>query len=190
MLNLCSRSWARYTNCLQRNPILTKFFVSSGMFAVTDVTVQYAASKQREETEFCWNVRRTFFQMAFGGYYGVVHAHFIWGFLERSARSIVFFNSRPLLAAVSKVLVDQFVTGTPLFNTVFYYMSGRGRGLDHTSSCLLIKDNLMDMLVKHWSFWIPFHCFNFYFIPFQHRIIPPQVALLGWSAFMSVVGYS
>ena len=38
---------------------------------------------------------------------------------------------RPLLGAVARVGVDQFATGTPLFNTVFFYSTGR---LAHSQS--------------------------------------------------------
>lgn len=145
-----------------------------------------------EESEhgqiFRIDLRRTGTQGLFGAYYASVHAHFIWGGLD------ILFRSRfgalpPLVSAFSRVCVDQFVTGTPLFNTVLFYSTGRlAKGMNHSDAVENVNHRLRPMLYAHWIFWVPFHTLNFWLVPFHHRILPASISLFGWSAFMSYRG--
>ena len=95
----------------------------------------------------------------------------------------------PLRGALARVAADQFFIGTPLFNSVFFYSTGRfAQGMSHDEACQNVADRLLPMVVTHWSFWVPFHTLNFYLVPFRHRVLPAQVALFGWSAFLSHTG--
>lgn len=107
------------------------------MFALTDVVVQRleyereiwhgeggsngsTASIRPDSTLFEVDMRRTATQAAFGAYYGVVHAHLIWGGLERVFGAVrgagVVIPGGLLGGAIARVALDQLVTGTPLFN--------------------------------------------------------------------------
>lgn len=179
------RFWAKYERLLQLYPVRTKAFVSASMFALTDVAVQHKTAHDS------WSWKRTLAQALFGGYYGVLHAHIIWGLYEKFWRSgwLTMMTPGSLPAAACTVAIDQLVVGTPLFNTVFFYSTARlSVGLDHEEACAHVKQRLWPMLTKHWSFWVPFHTFNFWLVPYRHRLLPAQLALFGWSAFMSHAG--
>ena len=92
--------WHRYELMLMGRPVMTKGFVSGSLFACTDVCVQYGESRLDSKPIFEWNVRRTQTQALFGTYYGVVHAHFVWAFLERgfvwSVFTLITYCSWPL----------------------------------------------------------------------------------------------
>ena len=139
------------------------------------------------------DLRRTATQAMFGGYYGLVHAHFIWGKLEQLfgavRRAGVIVPGGALGGALARVALDQLVTGTPLFNTVFFYGTGRlSRGMGHDEALQHVRDRLLPMMQLHWCFWVPFHTLNFWLVPIRHRLLPTQAALLGWSSFMSFTG--
>ena len=122
------RVWGRYEAALAHSPATTKAVVASTMFSVTDVVVQKVEnSTNPKHQDRPWNARRTATQAGFGAYYGLVHAHLLWGFLE-----VLFGRIRaggvvlsPLVGAISRVSLDQFIMGTPLFNSVFFYSTGR-----------------------------------------------------------------
>jgi hypothetical protein len=192
------RAWVAYEEALSKRPATTKAFVSAVMFATTDVAVQYGefrnAASGADSSAFLWQPHRTATQAAFGAYYGTVHAHYIWGQLERlfvtvlPARGIALTG---LPGAAARVAVDQCITGTPLFNVVFFYVTGRFTlRLSHSDAIANVEARLGPMLQRHWSFWVPFHTINFWLVPFRHRLLPAQGALFGWSAFMSYTGSS
>ena len=139
-----------------------------------------------------WSARRTATQAGFGVYYGVVHAHLMWGALELAfkAGQARYGVALPALGgALARVAVDQFVTGTPVFNSVFFYSTGRfAQGMSHEDAVANVRARLVPMLQLHWAFWVPFHTLNFWLVPFRHRVLPAQVALFGWSAFLSHTG--
>ena len=122
------------------------------MFAVTDVAVQKLESR---DTDKPLDVRRTATQAGFGAYYGIVHAHLLWGALERlfgvlKSRGVVL---TPLVGAMARVSIDQFVVGTPMFNTVFFYTTGRfAQGMTHEQSVQNVHERLFAMLRLHWTF--------------------------------------
>lgn len=122
------------------------------MFAITDVAVQKLESR---DTNKPWDARRTATQAAFGAYYGIVHAHLLWGALEKlfgsiAARGVVM---TPLVGAMARVSIDQFLIGTPLFNTVFFYSTGRfAQSMTHEQAVQNVRDRLGSMLKLHWSF--------------------------------------
>lgn len=47
------------------------------------------------------------------------------------------------------------------------------------------SDMLIPTLEQHYKIWPLVHCFNFYFIPLQHRIIVQNIVLTGWSGYLS-----
>jgi hypothetical protein len=196
LLNMVTRLWHAYERMLQTHPIITKIAVASPMFALTDVAVQTIEQRRdkdlsregkRGSNETTLDLRRTATQALFGVYYATVHAHFIWGRLEVLFGGVTFLT--PFAGALSRVCIDQFITGTPLFNTVFFYTTGRlAQGMSHEDAMQNVSQRLWPMLCAHWSFWVPFHTLNFWLVPFRHRIVPAQIALFGWSAFMSYTG--
>ena len=180
-MNSLKNVWSMYERQLATAPALTKMLVAGPMFAFTDSIVQ------KIEGAEALDLRRTGTHMLFGCYYGVVHAHMIWGALERAFSALRFPS--PLVGAFSRVIVDQFITGTPLFNSVFFYSSGRlAKGYNHEQAIDHVQLRLYPMLLNHWAFWIPFHTLNFWLVPFRHRVLPAQAALFFWSGFMSYVG--
>ena len=197
------RLWRSYEACLHARPVTTKATVSFTMFTITDVAVQRLErsiasrdiddGESRAPRQFNVDVPRTATQAMFGAYYGIVHAHFIWGKLEQLfgavRRAGVVIPGGRLGGAMARVAVDQFITGTPLFNTVFFYSTGRfSRGMNHDDALQHVRARLGPMLQLHWSFWVPFHTINFWLVPFRHRLLPAQAALFGWSSFMSYTG--
>ena len=56
--------------------------------------------------------------------------------------------------------------------------------MEHEEAVGYVQERVWGMIYMHWCFWIPVHTANFYFVPFRHRVLPAQVALLGWSSFM------
>ena len=190
--------WSSYEARLEARPAATKAAVAASMFAITDVAVQrlerYDASGANSSVVAATTLdaKRVMTQAGFGAYYGVVHAHLIWGALERlfsKSLPAAGISLPPLRGAVARVAADQFFIGTPLFNSVFFYSTGRfAQGMSHAEACQNVADRLLPMVVTHWSFWVPFHTLNFYLVPFRHRVLPAQAALFGWSAFLSYTG--
>ena len=63
------------------------------------------------------------------------------------------FEDAGLVGAMARVSIDQFMIGTPLFNTVFFYSTGRfAQGMTHDQAVQNVRDRLGSMLKMHWSF--------------------------------------
>ena len=174
------RTWQAYERQLAAYPARTKALVSGCLFGMTDVLIQgweqsrTVGKKQCRGGTWTVDVPRAATQAAFGVYYGIVHAHWIWSGYERAfaamaGRGVTF---TPFVGALSRVAFDQFILGTPLFNAVFFYSTGRfAQNMSHDAAVQNVHDRLLPMLALHWSFWVPFHTLNFWKVPFRHRLV-------------------
>ena len=147
-------AWQAYERQLQARPASTKAIVAGSMFAVTDVAVQRLEHDHAQP--WVVNTQRTAVQAVFGGYYGIVHAHLLWGGLERlfGALRTAGLVLQPLPGAMARVSLDQFFLGTPLFNSVFFYSTGRfAQNMTHEQAVQNVRERLLPMLQIHWCFW-------------------------------------
>jgi protein Mpv17 len=44
---------------------------------------------------------------------------------------------------------------------------------------------LWPTMLRHWKLWPFVHSFNFYFVPLHHRMMVQNLALVGWSGYLS-----
>lgn len=129
------------------------------------------------------------------GLIGTGWLHFWWGYLEKAIELRIPVARYRLRNTLAKVAIDQSI-GAPLYIYCYYYITSffkkdlireKEPSIYNrvTSAHARTTELLFPTMLKHWRVWPAVHTFNFYFVPFQHRVLIQNICLVGWSGYLS-----
>jgi len=86
--------------------------------------------------------------------------------------------------ALSKVVLDQGLFA-PCFIAVFVSSASTLNGLTPKEIGANLQRDYKDILLTNWKLWPATQLANFYFVPFQHRILVVNVVALVWNTYLA-----
>jgi len=86
--------------------------------------------------------------------------------------------------ALAKVALDQSLFA-PAFIVVFITAASTLNGLTTQEIASNIKRDYTDILLTNWQIWPATQLANFYFVPFQHRILVVNLVALVWNTYLA-----
>jgi len=86
--------------------------------------------------------------------------------------------------AISKVLLDQGLFA-PCFIVLFISSASTLNGLSPKEIQINLKRDYPEILLTNWKLWPATQLANFYFVPFQHRILVVNIVALVWNTYLA-----
>lgn len=86
--------------------------------------------------------------------------------------------------AFSKMCLDQSLFA-PCFIVVFVSAASTLNGLSSQELVNNLRRDYTDILLTNWKIWPATQLANFYFVPFQHRILVVNLVALFWNTYLA-----
>ncbi|KAL6075434.1 hypothetical protein QOT17_003469 [Balamuthia mandrillaris] len=200
--------WRGYTSHLVERPFLTNALTSAVINSIGDALAQSLERRGRrlqeeqegvrQKEEVRWHPARTVSMFFFGlGISGPFS--FMWfRFLERT-----YGSAKSLSVVAKKVLTNQLFfaptinTAAMSYCTIWKVFLAPSDESSSQISMAKTKDAVVEKLKKDFiptwvnstKVWPLAQSINFYFVPFQYRVLYMGLVATGWSAYLSTVGY-
>lgn len=183
------RSFKFYERCLKERPKTTNAVMTGTLFGVGDISAQllFPTELQLDDARAAPLIQFDLQRMARSVIYGSLIFSFIGDRWFRFLNNRVKFGGlRPSHWSnmLLRVGVDQL--GFAPISLTFYYMCMTlMEGGTINMGINKIKNQWWDTLVTNWAVWPAFQCFNFTFVPLQHRLLALNVVAIFWNTFLS-----
>jgi len=167
--------WRSYSKLVERFPWGTNILQTGVLCATGDVIAQFAVERRRlEEFELARTGR--FFIMGTCVVAPCIRTWYL--FMEK----VVKFQGTK--AVVTKVAMDQALFA-PSFLCVFVTAVSTLQGLGLREIKENLSANYVDIVLTNWKIWPATQLINFYFVPFQHRILVVNLVALFWNTYLA-----
>ena len=178
-----------YNQLVNKAPILTQSLMTAGTCAVGDVVAQkvtpYLIHKYSNSSEpykaLPWDVQRTLKFGALGLCYFGPLVSFWLRFLDKAvARTGATGNA----AVIRKLVPDQFIFA-PTLTVGFLCLNAYTNGVSAEKSFRSSIEQIWQVQMKAWPFWISVQILNFSLVPLNFRLLNIQIAAILWNSFLS-----
>lgn len=164
--------WSRYTELLEKHPLLVKSLTAALLNAIADFACQVLVERTHSV-----DVRRLLSFIAIGFCMSGPGLHYWYGTLSR------FITVPGLGGVVLRTAADQLVF-TPLGVVGFFVAMLTLEGRQGELADRLQKD-AMEIVIANWKVWIPFQIVNFGVVPPQLQVAAAGILGMVWSVFIS-----
>lgn len=170
-----------YEGLLKRHPKKTNAIMTGTLFGVGDVIAQLGFPQKGADNKY--NFART----ARSVIYGSMIFSFIGDKWFKFLSQKVALPNRPnghWTNTLFRVGVDQATfapTSIPFYFGCLTLMEGRS--LEDAKK--KINDRWWETLRANWAVWPAFQCFNFTFVPLQHRLLAVNAVAIFWNTYLS-----
>ncbi|KAG0584139.1 hypothetical protein KC19_3G188300 [Ceratodon purpureus] len=169
--------WSRYTELLDRHPLIVKSITAGLLNAVADFVCQILIEKGTVV-----DLRRLLSFVAIGVFMSGPGLHYWYGMLSK-------FITVPGMGGVFlRTAADQIVF-TPLGVIGFFVVLLNLEGRQAELADKLQKD-VVEVVIANWKVWIPFQIVNFGFVPPQLQVAAAGILGMVWSVFISYKGHT
>lgn len=169
--------WSRYTELLEKHPLLVKSLTAALLNAIADFACQVLVERTHSV-----DVRRLLSFVAIGFCMSGPGLHYWYGTLSR------FITVPGLGGVVLRTAADQLVF-TPLGVVGFFVAMLTLEGRQGELADRLQKD-AMEIVIANWKVWIPFQIVNFGVVPPQLQVAAAGILGMVWSVFISYKGHT
>ncbi|KAI0218367.1 Protein Mpv17 [Lamellibrachia satsuma] len=165
-----------YLRVLAKHPYKTQSSTTGGLMAVGDIIAQFVVEKKSIDD---YSATRTGRFLVFGT--------FALGPLLRTWYLVldrIIVSPPSGLTTLKKVALDQMMfapTVLPIFLGVMSYW----RTYSIETAKEKIKQDYRAVLLTNYKIWPAAQLINFYFVPFQHRILYTNCIALYWNVYMA-----
>lgn len=167
--------WRAYSRLVDKFPWGSQIIQTGVLCAAGDVIAQVAIEKKSRAEFEVSRVARFFFMGS------CVVAPCIRSWYLVMEKMVKFQGGK---AALTKMLLDQGLFA-PCFLAVFVSVASSLQGLGVTEIRENLASNYTDILVTNWKIWPATQLVNFYFTPFQHRILVVNIVALFWNTYLA-----
>lgn len=163
--------WFRYTELLDRHPLIVKSLTAGLLNAIADLVCQVLV-----ERVSAVDLRRLLSFVAIGLFMSGPGLHYWFGILKN------FVTVPGMGGVLLRTAADQLVF-TPLgvvgFFVVLLNLEGRQAELPDK-----LRKDVIETVIANWKVWIPFQLVNFGFVPPQLQVAAAGVLGMVWSVFI------
>jgi hypothetical protein len=197
---MASIAWSWYKNALVTKPLFTKSITSSCVMAFSDIMCQELVSSSQGSSND--EKGQSVFPHSSAGldYSRILHVavtgalwsgpitHFWYAALEKIYGAIAqFFRIHdPAVGLIVKLFLDGIIF-SPVTITGYFTMRSilEGTGLNGTREKLTSR--FRTTLVGAWKFWPLANAFNFWYVPYQFRVLYMNILALFWTGYLTYV---
>jgi len=167
--------WRSYSRLVEKFPWSSTILQTGVLCATGDAVAQLAVERRRLQ-EFDPVRTGRFFIMGTCVVAPCIRTWYL--FMER----VVKFQGTK--GVVTKVLMDQALFA-PSFLCVFVAAVSTLQGLGLEDIRRNLAANYTDVVLTNWKVWPATQLINFYFVPFQHRILVVNIVALFWNTYLA-----
>eukprot|EP00092_Neocalanus_flemingeri_P000357 GFUD01000379.1.p1 GENE.GFUD01000379.1~~GFUD01000379.1.p1 ORF type:complete len:183 (-),score=49.43 GFUD01000379.1:64-612(-) len=167
--------WRAYTKFVDKFPWGSQILQTGVLCASGDVIAQVVVERKKLEDFEMARVGR-FFIMG-----SCVVAPCIRSWYLVLEKIVKFQGTK---AAISKMALDQAFFA-PCFLVVFVTAASALQGLSFKDIKKNLDANYVDIVLTNWKIWPATQMMNFYFVPFQHRILVVNIVALFWNTYLA-----
>lgn len=170
-----------YEGLLKRHPKKTNAIMTGTLFGLGDVIAQLGFPQKGVDTKY------DFARTARSVIYGSMIFSFVGDKWFKFLSNKVSLPNRPnghWTNTLFRVGVDQVTfapTSIPFYFGCLTLMEGKT--LEDAKN--KINDRWWETLRANWAVWPAFQCFNFTFVPLQHRLLAVNAIAIFWNTFLS-----
>ncbi|XP_064596870.1 protein Mpv17-like isoform X2 [Liolophura sinensis] len=168
-----ARLWRSYLGVLEHYPWTTQSTTTGVLMGAGDVIAQIAVEKKDSSN---YDYKRSIRFFLFGQ---IIAGPLLRGWYLTLDK---LYKGNSKRATLLKVLTDQTVFA-PSFLTFFIGTMAVMRKEPVEEVKRKIKRDFMPVLITNYKIWPAVQLVNFYFVPFQHRILVVNVVALGWNIY-------
>lgn len=107
--------------------------------------------------------------------------HAFHNFLDK----IVFKGAKQTspIVVLGKLVIDQFIFA-PIFTSLYFYLRGLSEDRSLATTTKRLKSELLGIMKKNWSLWVPANFINYLVIPLELRVLFGSVVAFFWNAYL------
>ena len=179
-----------YSNCLVKNPLVTKCITTGFLFGLGDFLTQTTIEKTELQKI---NFKRTS-KMAFVGFFyaaPVLHVWYTHG-VPMATSTIIkkmnWGNLSPSKVSLLGVAVDQTIFASS-FISVFFCLIHFADKFTFKGSLSNVKDKLWPTMLTNWKIWPVSMYLIFNYAPIQFRVVLANIVGLFWNMYLSYMQF-
>jgi len=188
--NIFSSTWTRYTEMLEKKPILTKSITAGVLSFVADVICQKGfgsapiegtkdVTKDEKALDFPRIGKFTFLGVALVG----PILHFWYGALARRIPGV------DILSILKRLALDQLLFA-PAFIAIFFTSALTLEGKNFNEIMTKLKKEWVPTVQANWSIWTPAQFINFRFIDPKYQVLFSNCVGVIWNIYLSYATYN
>ena len=166
---------SNYLRLLNSHPWTTTCVATGILCGLGDIIAQQAVERRTLRNH---NARRTLRMASIGALVIGPGIRTWFMFLER------MIPSSTVAATFGKVALDQF-TWAPCLVATFFTLNDKLDGRTNAEVREHLRKDYFDTMKANWCVWPAVQLMNFYFVPFQHRVLVVNTFALLWNTYLA-----
>ncbi|PXF48434.1 Peroxisomal membrane protein 2 [Gracilariopsis chorda] len=167
-------AWRSYLQRLQKDPLLTKAITSAVLSVCSEVFAKRLRNLPLKSSA-------AMHELTIGLVLRGPLIHAFHNFLDK----VVFKGAKQTSPTVvlGKLIIDQFIFA-PIFTSLYFYFRALSEDRSVATTTKRLKSELLGIMKKNWSLWVPANFINYMVIPLELRVLFGSVVAFFWNAYL------